>query len=95
MLLIEEVGPTIVFDAAFEGDWSVGSAFDQRHLSLLIPEKWDAPDWIFILDIHCKHAKISVIRHGFPEFAEIVFASFALCSSMNAGIGFLTRLTAS
>ena len=42
---IEEVSPTIVFDAAFEGDQSVGSAFDQRRLSLHIPEKWDAPEW--------------------------------------------------
>ena len=40
---IEEVSPTIVFDAAFEGDQSVGSAFDQRRLSLLIPENETHP----------------------------------------------------
>ena len=36
---IGEVGPTVVFNAAFEGDQSVGPAFDQRRLSLLVPEK--------------------------------------------------------
>ena len=41
--LIEEVAPMIVFETEFEGDQSVGPAFDQRRLSLLIPEKWDAP----------------------------------------------------
>ena len=41
--IIEEVGPTIVFFAAFESDQSVGPAFDQRCLSLPILEKWDAP----------------------------------------------------
>ena len=40
---IGEVGPTAVFNAAFEGDQSVGPAFDRRRLSLLVPEKWDAP----------------------------------------------------
>ena len=38
---IGEVGPTVVFNAAFEGDQSVDPAFDQRRLSLLILEKWD------------------------------------------------------
>ncbi len=35
---IEEVGPTVAFDAAFEGGRSVGPAFDQRlprHLNQL------------------------------------------------------------
>ena len=40
---IGEVGPTVVFNAAFDGDQSVGPAFDQRRLSLLVPETWDAP----------------------------------------------------
>ncbi len=40
---IGEVGPTVVFNAAFEGDQSVGPAFDQRRFSLLVPEKWTAP----------------------------------------------------
>ena len=39
---IGEVGPTVVFNAAFEGDQSVGPAFDRRRLSLLVPETWDA-----------------------------------------------------
>ena len=37
-----EVGPTVVFNAAFEGDQSVGPAFDQRRRSLHVPETWDA-----------------------------------------------------
>ena len=49
---IGEVGPAVVFNAAFEGDRSVGSAFDQRRLSLLIPEKWDAPPVRLRLHIH-------------------------------------------
>ena len=40
---IGEVGPTAVFNAAFEGDQSVGPAFNRRRLSLLVPETWDAP----------------------------------------------------
>ena len=35
---IKEFGETIVFDAAFDGERRVGSTFDQRHLSLLIPK---------------------------------------------------------
>ena len=40
---IGEAGPTVVFSSAFEGDQSVGPAFDRRRLSLLVPETWRTP----------------------------------------------------
>ena len=39
---IKEFSPTNVFDAAFEGGQSVGTASDQQSLSLLI-QKWNPP----------------------------------------------------
>jgi len=41
---IEKVGPMIVFEAAFNGEHGVGSAFDQRRLSPLSPKNGTHPN---------------------------------------------------
>ena len=40
---IKDFGPTIVSDAAIDGQQCVGPAFDQRRLSLLIPKMGRIP----------------------------------------------------
>ena len=86
--LIEEVGPTIVFFAAFESDQSVGPAFDQRCLSLPILEKWDVPRRIgrnmrFAMPRHAVEQPRPLIQDS--DFRRVGTRLFPNCSAPTIG----------
>ena len=47
---VEAVGPAFDFEAASDGEQSVGSAFDPRHFSILIPKNGTHPERLTVVD---------------------------------------------
>ena len=63
-LSIEEIGPTTVFDAAFDGEQRIGNRFDQRRLALLNPKNGMHSQWFGVSTLSFMNSGSIQIRLG-------------------------------
>ena len=83
---IKKFSPTVAFDAAFEGGQSVGPAFDQRHLSFLIPKYGTHP--IRTLPIIAATGAIPEFQSRASDFDfEMFSAKFEAVRSVQLHVG--------